>query len=908
MGPWGLLLAALLAAAAVSGLAQQGSTLINCGGQGFTDSMTPKHSSPLNARYWSADSNNGGISESTVSSIANLVFASLELYQTANYIDAPKSLSYNITLPTGGRHFVRLHFAAIQPQIGPYPDPSKALFNVTATSSGSTFLLLFNYSVTQQASAQVHFLAETGCQWPSWRSSPCPWLTPQTSHSQSPSLPVAGSFAFVNGIEVVPSDEDLYYQQPVLTSNQQPTTLLDGKALKREYRLNCGGSTVSSTSDKVFRTWTQNDLDFILHSFFIHASSKIVTSKIKDTNSPPYYTPPAVARSDRNLGQVLIDGNLNLTYMFPLDDGWSYLVRTIFSENVFANPFQRVMDVFLNKIFVGQYDIARLAKHGKNSAYVKDFVVSLPVGQGSLQLDLGISSQSKVKNVEIAGIEILKIGTVSLAEPGYTIISSPPPPPATVVAPPPAVSSAPPPPATMVAPPPAGGHKKSSSTGAVVGGIVGGIAAALTIATLAYVFCIRGRKRDQAPPLLDPKASVHGLFGSGSDPYIKKLLDGSVVSNRFITHHGPNMRFGQSKQVGREFTFQELQVATTNFADDMVIGVGGFGKVFKGVLADGTKVAVKRCSPDSHQGIAEFHMEIKLLTQLRHRHLVSLIGYCEEGVEMLLVYDFMSNGVLRSHLYGKDAALHHILSWKQRLEICIGAARGLYYLHSGVTQSIIHRDVKSTNILLDDNFVAKVADFGLSRLGPGLDESHVSTGVKGSVGYLDPQYFRRLQLTEKSDVYGFGVVLLEVICARAPINTEMPDDQLVLVEWAQSHMKDESLDQIVDPKMAGTYNWASVEKVAELALKCVSHDGSDRPPMRDVLWHLEYALTLQESDSASDVSIPTTIRQDNSRPGVQDTSRTTTGSYGSIPGPRGPVSTESSRASLEDFTMVPHGR
>eukprot|EP00850_Spirogloea_muscicola_P004405 SM000019S04949 [mRNA] locus=s19:110553:113113:- [translate_table: standard] len=423
--------------------------------------MTPKHILPSIARYWTADSNNVGISESTVSSIANLVFASLELYQTANYIDAPHSLSYNITLPTGGRHFVRLHFAAIQPQTGPYQDPSKALFNVTATSSGSTFLLLFNYSVTQQASAQF---GGDGLSVALMEEFSLP-LANTTNQSLSITFtPVAGSFAFVNGIEVVPSDEDLYYQQPVLASNQQPTTLLNGKALKREYRLNCGGSTVFPTSDKVFRTWTQNDLDFILHSFFIHAS--MIQSHQSPLTDGDFGLHRAVARSDRNLGQVLIDGNLNLTYMFPLDDGWSYLVRTIFSENVFANTSQRVMDVFLNKIFVGQYDIARLAKHGENSAYVKDLVINLPVGQGSLRLDLGISSQSRVKNVEIAGIEILKIGTV--AEPGYTI-----------------VSSAPPPPATVVAPPPAGGHKKSSSTGAVVGGIVGGIAAALTIATLA---------------------------------------------------------------------------------------------------------------------------------------------------------------------------------------------------------------------------------------------------------------------------------------------------------------------------------------------------------------------------------------------------------------------------------------
>ncbi|KAG7993576.1 hypothetical protein I3843_01G011000 [Carya illinoinensis] len=336
------------------------------------------------------------------------------------------------------------------------------------------------------------------------------------------------------------------------------------------------------------------------------------------------------------------------------------------------------------------------------------------------------------------------------------------------------------------------------------------------------------------------------------DHILKMPLYGGFSSHSRLTQRGPNASLSPSLNLNLWVPFAKLQHATKNFNAKLLIGEGGFGKVYKGTLKDGRKLAVKRSEPRHGQGLEEFQTKIIVLSQIRHRHLVSLIEYCDERREMILVYEFMKNGTLRDHLYHSDnnsekSTSRSELSWKQRLEICIGAAKGLHYLHTGPVGGIIHRDVKSTNILLDERYVAKVADFGLSKSGlPDLD--NVPTGVKGSFGYLDPEYLTTLQLTEKFDVYSFGVVLLEVLCAR-PVIIKSPNQQeeVNLAKWGMQWQSKGQLERIIDPVLIGKIKPSSLRIFGDIAEKCLRANSTERPTMEYVLYYLNYALRLQET-------------------------------------------------------------
>ncbi|XP_042395738.1 serine/threonine-protein kinase PBL34-like isoform X1 [Zingiber officinale] len=304
-----------------------------------------------------------------------------------------------------------------------------------------------------------------------------------------------------------------------------------------------------------------------------------------------------------------------------------------------------------------------------------------------------------------------------------------------------------------------------------------------------------------------------------------------------------------------QFTFQELKSATGNFRPDSILGEGGFGYVFKGWIEEngttpakpgtGLTVAVKSLKPDALQGHREWVAEIKFLGQLHHPNLVKLIGYCIEDDQRLLVYEFMSRGSLENHLFRRALPL----PWSSRMKIALGAAKGLAFLHGG-SDPVIYRDFKTSNILLDTEYNAKLSDFGLAKAGPQGDKTHVSTRVVGTYGYAAPEYVMTGHLTSKSDVYSFGVVLLEILTGRRSVDKKRPSGEQNLVAWARAYLGGRRrLYQIIDPRLEFNYSIKGVQKVAKIAFYCLSKDSKVRPSMEEVVKDL---IPLQDlKDMAS---------------------------------------------------------
>ncbi|GMI84637.1 ANXUR1 [Hibiscus trionum] len=767
---------------------------IDCGAKGGKDE---------DGRTWVEDTKYLPSSENSVQVQAG--FQDPSLLSTVPYMNArifKSPATYKFSIKPKQRYLVRFHF---YPSTYQNFNVSNSFFAVTA---GEVKLLNnFSAAITCQALTQAYVIKEYS-------------LAPSDSDALhitfTPSANYSNTFAFVNGIELIEMPNLFGMMKLVGYADPMGADLVDTSAenLEMMFRLNVGGQSIPPGKDVggLLRSWFYDEP-------YLYGATLGVTLKADQNLEIDYQNiskssaPEDVYRTARSMGRDS-DMNLkyNLTWEFHVDPNFTYIVRLHFCEFLYDKPNMRASNIYINNETaqggVESADVFIWAK-GKGVPVYKDYAVMVSDVEGDENVKLQLSPSTVLKpryyDAFLNGLEIFKLndGNRSLAgknpEPSVMMLQTE-------------------------------NEKPKSFTKAeddyVIVGATGGAAVAFVVVALLVFFYTKKRKVDGTE---SHTASWLPVYGNSN-----------VGGSKSSSNHLATLAQG----LCRHFSIAEIKQATKNFDESNVIGVGGFGKVYKGVISGGTHVAVKRSNPSSEQGINEFQTEIEMLSKLRHKHLVSLIGFCEDGGEMCLVYDYMARGTFREHIYNNKKPN---LSWKQRLEICIGAARGLHYLHTGAKYTIIHRDVKTTNILLDEKWVAKVSDFGLSKTGPDLNQGHVSTVVKGSFGYLDPEYFRRQQLTEKSDVYSFGVVLFEALCSRPALNPSLPKEQVSLADWALSCYKKGTLDDIIDPDIKDKIDPECLQKFSETAVKCLSDQGIDRPSMGDVLWNLEYALQLQET-------------------------------------------------------------
>ncbi|WOL11454.1 serine/threonine-protein kinase CDL1-like [Canna indica] len=376
------------------------------------------------------------------------------------------------------------------------------------------------------------------------------------------------------------------------------------------------------------------------------------------------------------------------------------------------------------------------------------------------------------------------------------------------------------------------------------------------------------RKRD-VPPMVTPR--VEKL----SEDDRVRTTSHSISKEPLGANNGSD--FAISAQT---FTFSQLSAATSNFRTESLIGEGGFGRVYRGQLeSTGQVVAVKQLDRNGLQGNREFLVEVLMLSLLHHSNLVNLIGYCADGDQRLLVYEYMPLGSLEDHLHDLPPDKEP-LDWNTRMKIAAGAAKGLEYLHDKASPPVIYRDLKSANILLDKDFYPKLSDFGLAKLGPIGDKSHVSTRVMGTYGYCAPEYAMTGQLTVKSDVYSFGVVLLELITGRRAFDSTKPHAEQNLVSWACPMFKDRrKIPCLADPRLQGRYPMRGLYQALAVASMCIQEDAASRPAMADVVTALAYLANQAYDPGASPTG--------NNRNGAERRNMSARGGGGRIPAKNG---------------------
>ncbi|KAF7130497.1 hypothetical protein RHSIM_Rhsim10G0052700 [Rhododendron simsii] len=713
---------------------------VNCASSG--------NSTAVDGRQWTGDigSNYAPLLHSNKGKLISSKATSTPLspdpvpYKSARLSRWPFTYAFRVS---PGQKFIRLHFYPATYRGG--FKRSQAFFTVKA----GPYTLLSNFSASLTADASgLDCLVKEYCVNVEENQPLIIMFSPSLGGSSDE------AYAFVNGIEIVSMPAGLYHTQEgdagahVVGQNFR-LPIDKGIALEMVQRLNVGGTAISSIEDTgLFRDWSQ-DSKFLMETSYVQPVT--TTLRIKYTSIPSYTAPQKVYQTSWSMAtDRLRNSNFNFTWKLPIDFGFRYLLRLHFCdfENEIEERDRAKFSVFFDEhVAEAKADIIKWSGGNRVPVY-RDYVVRIEgdrmEGKHNLLIAYFLHNHESIEDIDtvLKGLEVFK-----LSNPDKNLAGVNPLP----------------------------------------------LSCALTSSNTKLWKFVYASSRNTIATIWVILLTVTNI-----GVYMLRAW-GEKFGEKNISPSPP-------KGLCRRFSLSEVLLVTNNFSHEFFIGSGGFGNVYKALIDDGTTVAIKRLNLKSNQGADEFRTEIEMLSNLRHRHLVSLIGYCDERQEMILVYEYMEHGSLADHLYkhyynfGNGTICH--LSWEQRMKICIGAARGLDYLHTGTRRGIIHRDIKTTNILLDKDWVAKISDCGLCKEGTtNHSHIHVSTDVKGTFGYLDPEYFLTLILTKKSDVYAFGVVLLEVLCGRPAVDFSLEEEQRSLAWWAQQCIKEEKYDQLIDPSL-----------------------------------------------------------------------------------------------------------
>ncbi|QCD92472.1 interleukin-1 receptor-associated kinase 4 [Vigna unguiculata] len=721
----------------------------------FTISCGSSGTSYDGQRTWTGDTGSGLLinEDATVSAKATTQSPSTNHVPYATARLSYSEFRYSFFFSTGGPKFLRLFFFPAS-----YPSYSRTQASFSVHSNQFILLQDFNTSLNADAQAIDTIFRE---------------YVVNVNDAESliltftPSEP--NSYAFINGIEVLSMPTDLYYTPLddvgfTLVGHGTQFSVQSSTAMETVYRIKTGGQEISPQNDTgLFRDWAAEEGYFIKNNPRNDDLPADLDGKMNITVNPDYLAPKELFRTARSLGtNATLNKMSNLTWEFPVDAGFTYVLRLHFCEldpNITDIGDMQFYIYIASQLAEARSDVMKWSQKQKGLAVHRNYAVLIPENGGQKKFNLSLQMHPYESSVDtmysdaiLNGLEIFKISdprTNNLAGPNPDPIQTP-------------------------------HQKRNSKSRRQIIGITAAVVSGVIFITFVLYFIL----------LLTISKWRSALFFSTTKSTKRQIF--SLPSNQC-----------------RRFSLVEIKAATKNFDNVLIVGDGGFGHVYKGYIDDvSVPVAIKRLRHGSQQGASEFVNEIQMLSQLRHRHLVSLIGYCCDNNEMILVYDFMGRGNLRDHLYGTD----------------------------------------NPPSLVEAAWVAKVSDFGLSKIGPNeMSKAHVSTAVKGTFGYLDPEYYIRQRLTEKSDVYSFGVVLFEVLCARSPLIHTKEIEQVSLANWARYCCQNGTVGEIVDPILKEKIAPDCLAKFCEIGVSCLSQEAMKRPSMNDVVLMLESALKLQES-------------------------------------------------------------